>query len=844
MDIGIVMALVGVALLLGGTRPPGHLLLITSTFLAAIGWLSFCSLHPKVIIKWTGAEFLIVAGLLVATIQIVPLPATLINLISPKTKILFSEWTKTGLSSKPWPYLSLSPQLSRSELTIWFCYAILFLTTSQRLRGIADVETVLRLLTISSIGMAALGLVQMLVGNDKFLWCYQHPHLSASTVATGSFINRNHFASFLAMGVGPALWWWWTAKSRSENGDFCSSSNSKLHVSPWILALALVLIVFTILLSQSRGGAIASSVAIAFFLVVQLRRYPSRRLISVLLGASLIVGTSLAIYGYDLVSSRLSNWNMSHRLYLWKVNCRTFSDFPIIGTGLNTHRLSYPLHYELPSDDLVHTHAESSYVQILSEMGILGVLLTIFGLRLICVWSISGLRTSPSQRHGLALLALSASLAAHAVHAAGDSLWSIPGLMAPVSIITACIWRMWNLGKAVHIRTKKENLGTRFLQPFCLPRLVWGVAASLVLATGLTLMKGQLLEALAWPHLEEYERLALIQSDKEYSPSEIVGQRILALNAAQKYLPDNSSISSHLASEHLNAFSLSQLDAANIMSLTEIRDVAGDPSFASQEERIAWLRKSLGDNLQHLQAVGKFSKDALLENPMAGCDAINLVQLDFLHPELHVNALEHHALKVRPNEPSVLFSAGQRAFGHGKTKLGFHYWQKASQTSPKTELLVLRTLHGLLSAKQILGELHISRKGIHSFWQQMENEKNSEDYCYVSRKLGQRCQQDAVKSTGQARAELLLQAFEAYRALDDKEAEHCLNQALKAEPESIDAHEIAARWYFQRSEYRVAQRHIEWCLLRTPKDSDLIELHKQSLRRQASKDAENVSVTR
>ena len=65
--------------------------------------------------------------------------------------------------------------------------------------------------------MAVFGLVQYLTANGKFFWFYTHPFSNTFIGVKGSFANKNHFAHFLALGVGPLIWWLLHASRRKRS---------------------------------------------------------------------------------------------------------------------------------------------------------------------------------------------------------------------------------------------------------------------------------------------------------------------------------------------------------------------------------------------------------------------------------------------------------------------------------------------------------------------------------------------------------------------------------------------------------------------------------------------------
>ena len=122
--------------------------------------------------------------------------------------------------------------------------------------------------------MAALGVVQYLTSNGNYLWFYDFAFNDTRSIVKGTFSNRNHYASFLAIGTGSIVWWTFKpeqTKRGSRRVTQESSRSGRSHyrslstrISSGIqtehrLALGLVALgitVFAVLLSLSRGGTI------------------------------------------------------------------------------------------------------------------------------------------------------------------------------------------------------------------------------------------------------------------------------------------------------------------------------------------------------------------------------------------------------------------------------------------------------------------------------------------------------------------------------------------------------------------------------------------------------------
>ena len=143
---------------------------------------------------------------------------------------------------------------------------MLFVLVIQRLKGLDDIERLLRWLALAAVAMAVLGLVQFLVGNGKFLWVYEHPSRTTRGMVKGTFANENHYAQFLALGIGPLVWWVQAAfqqRAGSESFRFPEAfrQRNSEEIRRLALAVALGVVAFAALMSLSSGGVVVLAVA-------------------------------------------------------------------------------------------------------------------------------------------------------------------------------------------------------------------------------------------------------------------------------------------------------------------------------------------------------------------------------------------------------------------------------------------------------------------------------------------------------------------------------------------------------------------------------------------------------
>ncbi|MHB8901304.1 MAG: hypothetical protein ACYC6Y_21355, partial [Thermoguttaceae bacterium] len=208
VDASLAGCIFVVPILLGGRSTPGHFALTLFAAVAASAWWLRQSLLPRQYWRRSAAHLLLAAAVVLVILQLVPLSADGLVRLSPRIGELLSLGHDGGPAGfGPWTQVSLCPAETRRALALLLACAAAFSVTVQRLRSLDDVERLLTWVAYAAIGMGLFGLIQYATGNGKFFWVYQDPFAMTDDGAKGAFTNRNHFAHFLALGLGPVIWW-------------------------------------------------------------------------------------------------------------------------------------------------------------------------------------------------------------------------------------------------------------------------------------------------------------------------------------------------------------------------------------------------------------------------------------------------------------------------------------------------------------------------------------------------------------------------------------------------------------------------------------------------------------
>ncbi|NMC21435.1 MAG: O-antigen ligase family protein [Thermogutta sp.] len=471
------VCLFGVPLMMGGRHPLGHLLLVTTAGTMLLLWCLRRGLSARSPFTWTGAEWLAAAGVLLLGLQLVPMPPAVLSRLSPAVPSFLPLWFQQGNGALgAWPYLSLMPEETRLCLILFLSYFAVFWVTAQRIRTIADVERIFRYLAWAVTVVAGLGVLQHVAGNDKFFWFYQHPYSTTADAVKGCFTNRNHFADFLALGIGPLLWWAlgggsavtgrekggaasrrgatravfsWSGSGKPAGPDAFSSHPAE---GRWLRMVLLGTVLFAGLLSLSRAGNVVLALAL---MITAAALYRGRILrpqgFAVLGFAVVLTAAALAIFGRDRVAERLDDlaalsWEtldrQASRTTVWRNTWRAAEDFPLVGSGAGSFRFVQALYEGPRSHAEYYSHAEQSYLQVLLETGWPGLGLLLCGWILVFVRAGRAAIRGPDPRHRMAAATAAAGLVAHALHGLVDFVFYVPGLTVTAVTLAACVWRL------------------------------------------------------------------------------------------------------------------------------------------------------------------------------------------------------------------------------------------------------------------------------------------------------------------------------------------------------------------------------------------------------------------
>lgn len=283
--------------------------------------------------------------------------------------------------------LTLSVDATRLGVLRLSSYAILFVLTLEIATNASRVKTLAWAVFIGVIAHALWGLFALTVLGDIALWGAK---VAYDGVATGSFINRNSFATFLGMGfsLGIALVMS-RGRTRNVSGKAATmfGEDGLITLAGWTGVLVIAVAIAT---TQSRMGLAASAAGGLVVYTVMYTKLHGRLGVALLRSGLLAVGLTgaiLVLFGAGTVERSLFLISQSNnRIDIYAQVIGMIAERPLLGYGLDTFRIAYELFHEPPvSTALIWENAHNTYLTLWVEAGLVAGTLPMLGVVLVVI---------------------------------------------------------------------------------------------------------------------------------------------------------------------------------------------------------------------------------------------------------------------------------------------------------------------------------------------------------------------------------------------------------------------------------------------------------------------------
>jgi hypothetical protein len=387
IDVGILALLVWTPLPLASVEE-WAVLIIELAALVLFGAYLLMDRKPKpsagFASRLRGTGYALTALLGLVALQLVPLPAAVVQFVSPHAAVLRDAFAP-GVAPRM-TTLSLLPGrtlASGLELAAYVLIGVVVVKTATHRRQFRRIMT-----TLVAMGVfeALYGLFEMMRRNPRLLLYKKELMLDS---ATGTFVNRNHFSAYLEL-ILPLAAGLIISRLDLFSGqaprwrDRLARLAAKGTASSVIAGVGIVVMGVAILRSNSRSGAMILGFIFLLFLTLgswhfgmaRLNRAWALRILKIGLLAVLV----FALYGG--VETMVGRFSLDRLLQdgrpqYWGKTLTMAADFPLAGVGLGSFGQVYQA-YDTFGMEYALVHAHNDYLEVLAELGVVGFLL-LFG---------------------------------------------------------------------------------------------------------------------------------------------------------------------------------------------------------------------------------------------------------------------------------------------------------------------------------------------------------------------------------------------------------------------------------------------------------------------------------
>lgn len=302
------------------------------------------------------------------------------------------------------------------------------------------IKILLVLIFASTVFQALYGSMMVLTGLE---FGFLVPKAFFKSLATGTFINPNHFAAYLNLGIAIGVAYLMVNVRKLEGeGNMVGRTLALMMSGSLAWRLAIIVLVVGLVMSSSRMGNLAFMFAL--FAAAGAYMLLKRRLVVawVLLIASILVIDAVVVgarFGMDRLVDGVANAMIDRgtRSSVTEAALPMVADYFWLGSGAGSFYSIFPLYRgDIVGSDFYY-HAHNDYLEFLIELGIFGVLALAAFVGFTIKAAYTACTSSRSNWIQIAGYACFMSIVGIAVHSTADFSLRIPAYAATLITIFA-----------------------------------------------------------------------------------------------------------------------------------------------------------------------------------------------------------------------------------------------------------------------------------------------------------------------------------------------------------------------------------------------------------------------
>lgn len=355
-------------------------------------------------------------------LQTVPLPPTLLSAIGQTS---FDLHAAASAGEPGWQPLTLNPRATFSQLFHFASFAAIYLLAVLHCTDKGKCRELLWVLITVGAIIGLICLLQQASGSIHLLWL-RSPSFSGGIV-TGPILHRNQFASYMTMLAPLALTLAFHYKPKIKRREGLRQRLLAVFNDPgsnrhFLLGFAAVLIIAAVFVSLSRGGILSLSLICLLITIAVGRQDDKKSFTPLLLIIFFCMSILVGWIGWDSILARFQARDdlttlSSGRLEIWNQSLPLLRDIFATGSGLGTFTSLFPSYskFQIYGHSFLY-HAHNDYLEVLSDLGLIGFGLLGWFLFSIARSAFTGFRKRRDSFARYLFIAAGAGIAAQLLH--------------------------------------------------------------------------------------------------------------------------------------------------------------------------------------------------------------------------------------------------------------------------------------------------------------------------------------------------------------------------------------------------------------------------------------------
>jgi O-antigen ligase len=349
--------------------------------------LTACTLVLFIFTRWHPApsralrmvDLTLVTVLGVVMLQLLPLPAAVVRMLSPSRETFVTATSLTPYGNGFSPLTLSAADTAHAALTLVATALTFWMARSLFSRG--GIRTFSIVMAWGAIVLSIVAFVQHASGTPLVYGLWQPRDAGARPL--GPFINRNHFGTWgiMALCVSAGYLQWRHEQTPVDRG-WRSRLTAWMDGRTLVLLLAVVLLAAVIALGASRSAMVALACAAGYVAIAAARGRSRGRQYLPLAFAGLFAIAAILSYGdAERLLIRLDETReagLASRAAIWRDSVPMVRHYLLTGTGAGTFETAMRMYQTTPRT-YYHNEAHNQYVQIVAEGGLLLTMPVVIG---------------------------------------------------------------------------------------------------------------------------------------------------------------------------------------------------------------------------------------------------------------------------------------------------------------------------------------------------------------------------------------------------------------------------------------------------------------------------------